>query len=325
MENLDGTIIATAAPAMAPTSASRPSTSMSRSLPTSSPRCRDPGQRLAHRPVRRPADSAVAIAVFTVASVLCAVSGSLAMLVACGSLQGVGGAMMVPVGRLVVLRATAKRICSTPSPTSPGRRCSLRYRPGPGWLDRVSRQLAMDLLDQRPARDVVRSSSPADRARPTAPSVRTGWTGSGSLLCGRISVVPAGRHRARRRLGSSAGAAWHASQSRRRSGSAVVSAAGGCGGPRTRCCGSDALRVPSFRVGNIGGVGYRVVISAVPFLLPLMFQVGFGWSPVRAGDGAVAVRRQLRHQTGDQPADPAIRVPRRTDRQRRRPGRRLRR
>ena len=28
---------------------------------------------------------------------------------------------------------------------------------------------------------------------------------------------------------------------------------------------------------------YRVVISAAPFLLPLMFQVGFGWSPVLAG------------------------------------------
>ena len=44
-----------------------------------------------------------------------------------------------------------------------------------------------------------------------------------------------------------------------------------------------ALRVPSFRVTNIGGAVYRMIISAVPFLLPLMFQLGFGWSPVRAG------------------------------------------
>ena len=44
-----------------------------------------------------------------------------------------------------------------------------------------------------------------------------------------------------------------------------------------------ALRVPSFRVTNVGGAVYRMIISAVPFLLPLMLQVGFGWSAVRAG------------------------------------------
>jgi hypothetical protein len=43
------------------------------------------------------------------------------------------------------------------------------------------------------------------------------------------------------------------------------------------------LRMPSFRVTNIGGSVYRMVISAVPFLLPLMVQVSFGWSAVRAG------------------------------------------
>jgi hypothetical protein len=45
----------------------------------------------------------------------------------------------------------------------------------------------------------------------------------------------------------------------------------------------DALRLQSFRVSNVGGGVYRMVICAVPFLLPLMFQLGFGWSPVRAG------------------------------------------
>ena len=44
-----------------------------------------------------------------------------------------------------------------------------------------------------------------------------------------------------------------------------------------------ALRVASFRVTNAGGSLYRLIISAVPFLLPLMLQVGFGWSAVRAG------------------------------------------
>ena len=44
------------------------------------------------------------------------------MLAATRVLQGVGGAMMVPVGRLAVLRTTAKPTWCGPSPTSPGRR-----------------------------------------------------------------------------------------------------------------------------------------------------------------------------------------------------------
>jgi MFS family permease len=44
-----------------------------------------------------------------------------------------------------------------------------------------------------------------------------------------------------------------------------------------------AMRVPTFRVVNASGMVYRLVISAAPFLLPLMFQLGYGWSPARAG------------------------------------------
>ena len=50
----------------------------------------------------------MAIAVFTLASIACALSSSLPMLVAMRIVQGFGGALMVPVGRLVVLRETAK-------------------------------------------------------------------------------------------------------------------------------------------------------------------------------------------------------------------------
>jgi MFS family permease len=49
-----------------------------------------------------------AVAIFTVASIGCAAAVSLPMLISTRVLQGVGGALMPPVGRLVVLRSTAK-------------------------------------------------------------------------------------------------------------------------------------------------------------------------------------------------------------------------
>jgi MFS family permease len=43
------------------------------------------------------------------------------------------------------------------------------------------------------------------------------------------------------------------------------------------------LRFPSLRISVAGGTIYWATVSAVPFLLPLLFQDIFGWSPVRAG------------------------------------------
>ena len=50
----------------------------------------------------------LAIAVFVLGSILCGFATSVWQLVLARTLQGLGGAMMVPVGRLVLLRATAK-------------------------------------------------------------------------------------------------------------------------------------------------------------------------------------------------------------------------
>jgi len=43
------------------------------------------------------------------------------------------------------------------------------------------------------------------------------------------------------------------------------------------------LRVPTLRVTASAGSLYRMVITAVPFLLPLQFQLAFGWTPLVAG------------------------------------------
>ena len=45
----------------------------------------------------------------------------------------------------------------------------------------------------------------------------------------------------------------------------------------------DLLRVPTFRAAIIGGFLFRVGIGAMPFLLPLILQAGFGLSAFRSG------------------------------------------
>jgi MFS family permease len=43
------------------------------------------------------------------------------------------------------------------------------------------------------------------------------------------------------------------------------------------------LSVQTFRVSVVGGSLFRIGIGAMPFLLPLMFQLGFGMSPLQSG------------------------------------------
>jgi EmrB/QacA subfamily drug resistance transporter len=69
---------------------------------------------------------ASAIGLFTLGSVLCGVSTNINMLVACRVLQGMGGAMMVPVGRMTMVRTfpkseliTAMSFVSIPSLVGP--------------------------------------------------------------------------------------------------------------------------------------------------------------------------------------------------------------
>jgi MFS family permease len=51
---------------------------------------------------------ALALAIFTLASVFCGLANTVDQFVAMRVLQGMGGALMVPVGRLAVLRTTPK-------------------------------------------------------------------------------------------------------------------------------------------------------------------------------------------------------------------------
>jgi EmrB/QacA subfamily drug resistance transporter len=109
MEMLDSTVISTALPAMAkelgedPIKLNLAITSYLLSLAVFIPISGWMADRFGARTVFR-----AAIVIFTTGSVLCGASQSLPELVAARILQGFGGAMMVPVGRLIVLKTIAK-------------------------------------------------------------------------------------------------------------------------------------------------------------------------------------------------------------------------
>jgi MFS family permease len=106
MENLDGTVIATALPQMAqsfhvgPVSLNVGMTAYMLTLAVFIPISGWIADRFGARTV-----FGGAIAVFTLASIFCALSDGLGEFVIARVVQGIGGAMMVPVGRFVVLRS----------------------------------------------------------------------------------------------------------------------------------------------------------------------------------------------------------------------------
>src|SRR5271157_388345 len=109
MEALDTTILNTAVPAIAhalkvpPLSMKAVLASYTLSLAVFIPISGWMANRFGTRRV-----FASAIGIFTLGSFLCGVSSNIHVLVACRILQGCGGAMMVPVGRLTMVRTFAK-------------------------------------------------------------------------------------------------------------------------------------------------------------------------------------------------------------------------
>jgi len=109
MENLDGTVISTALPAIAhdlhesPIQLKLALTAYLLTLAIFIPASGWFADRFGGRTVFR-----LAILIFALGSILCGFAGSIGSLVAARALQGTGGAMMVPVGRLVILRTVPR-------------------------------------------------------------------------------------------------------------------------------------------------------------------------------------------------------------------------
>ena len=109
MEQLDSTIVNTAIPAMAtslqvePLSLKAVVTSYILSLAVCIPVSGWMADRFGTRRI-----FAIAVALFTLSSILCGLSVNVPMLVAARTLQGIGAAMMMPVGRLAIIRTYPK-------------------------------------------------------------------------------------------------------------------------------------------------------------------------------------------------------------------------
>jgi len=110
MENMDSTVIATSLPAIAKDIGTNPLalklavTSYLLSLAIFIPASGWTADRFGARTVFR-----AAIAVFVAGSIACALSGSLTDFVFARILQGMGGAMMTPVGRMMLVRSISRR------------------------------------------------------------------------------------------------------------------------------------------------------------------------------------------------------------------------
>jgi EmrB/QacA subfamily drug resistance transporter len=221
-----------------------------------------------------------AVVVFTVASAGCAVAPDLPALTALRVLQGAGGALMVPVGRLAVLRTTAKRdlvraiayltwpalVAPVVAPALGGVLASYAsWR----WIFLVN--VPLGVLGVVLAGRLV----PDDRAAGRPPLDLRGLAltvaGVAALVVGLEGV---GADHPRPAVSGPALAA-----------AAVLLTAAvrhllAAGHPLVDL---RVLRTASFRVTAAGGSVNRALINAVPFLLPLFFQLAFGWTAVRAG------------------------------------------
>ncbi len=281
MENLDGTIVSTAAPSMARSfgvSSADIGVTITAYLLTLAVLIPLSGWVTQRWGVRRV--FLTAIALFTVASVLCAISTSLVELTAFRVLQGVGGAMMVPVGRLAVLRGTAKSdviravaLLTWPALAAPVIAPLLGgvFTTYLTWhwifLVNVPLGLAAFLV-------AMRLLPPSGRDRPAA----LDWVGL-ALTCAAVaSLVVLADVLAGRGTGVllpvamavlAAALATAAVVHLRRAEHPLLTV--------------RIFAVTTFLVSHRGGSVFRVTVNAVPFLLPLMFQDAFGWSPVRAG------------------------------------------
>jgi EmrB/QacA subfamily drug resistance transporter len=221
-----------------------------------------------------------AIGLFTAGSLLCGLSRNIHLLVAFRILQGCGGAMMVPVGRLTLVRTFGKSELVR----------AMSFVAVPGLLGPLFGPLAGGLITDLAHWSViffinvpigivglylVERHLPDYREARTPPLDLAGLLlfGSGIALLSYVLEV-FGEHRLSRAgifallilsLALLAGYGLHASRALH---------------PLLKLA---LFRIRTFRAAVSGGFFTRISIGGIPFLLPLLLQVGLDYTPIQSG------------------------------------------
>jgi EmrB/QacA subfamily drug resistance transporter len=281
MENLDSTVLSTSLPAIAadlridPIALKLALTSYLLSLAVFIPISGWVADKYGARTV-----FTAAIAVFTGGSALCGLSHSLPEFVLYRVIQGLGGAMMVPVGRLVILRSVSKAemISSLAWLTIPALigpvigpllggfiTTYLHWR----WIFYINIPIGMLglFLSWKYIANVVEPDTP--------PLDKLGFALSGAglsafvfglaLLGENTESLASGFALTAIGMAICAVYVWHA----RRADNPVIEL--------------RLLKIPTFRAAVIGATFFRIGVGAIPFLLPLMLQLSFGLTPFASG------------------------------------------
>jgi EmrB/QacA subfamily drug resistance transporter len=281
MEHMDSTVIATSLPAIAADIGANPLalklaiTSYLLSLAIFIPASGWSADRFGARTVFR-----AALGVFIIGSIGCALSNSLTDFVIARIVQGMGGAMMTPVGRLILVRTIPRRELinamawvSVPALVGP-----LLGPPVGGFITTYASwhwifiiNVPIGLIGILLATRYVEDLRAEKHERFDVAGMVLAGLGIGGIAFG-LSVLGLNF------LPWSVVAGLVA-------GGTIFMTAYIVHARRTPRPVLDLtlFRQPTFRASVTGGFIFRIGIGALPFLLPLMLQVGFGMSPFQSG------------------------------------------
>ncbi|SFL63521.1 drug resistance transporter, EmrB/QacA subfamily [Bradyrhizobium sp. NFR13] len=281
MENMDSTVIATSLPAIAADIGTSPLTlklaitSYLLSLAVFIPASGWTADRFGARAV-----FSIAIGVFMVGSIGCALSQSVTHFVIARIIQGLGGAMMTPVGRLVLLRSIDKSalVSAMAWMTVPALIGPVIGPPLGGfittyfswhWIFLINLPIGcLGIYLALRYIDPIRSEDPErfDLLGLVLAGIGLAGIAFGLSVAG-LNLLPWPIVAALVGIGTVSMTLYviHA----RRTASPVLD--------------FSLMRLVTLRAAIIGGFLFRLGIGALPFLLPLLMQVGFGLSPFQSG------------------------------------------
>src|SRR5262245_26785200 len=281
MENMDSTLIATSLPAIAADIGTTPLalklavTSYLLSLAIFIPASGWTADRFGARTVFR-----AAIAVFVLGSIGCALSSSLTDFVIARIVQGMGGAMMTPVGRMVLVRTISKRelVGAMIWVTTPALVGPVLGPPVGGFITTYATwhwifiiNVPIGLLGIALATRYIPDVRAEEDERFDLVGMILAGLGIGGMAFGLsvlgLNFLPWTIVAALVFGGACFFAAYlgHA----RRVDNPVLDL--------------SLLRIPTFFASVCGGFTFPLGLGALPFLLPLMLQIGFGMTPFQSG------------------------------------------